>query len=68
MNNRRKLIIALGGLSVGLAHAQPAERAGKTMRVGYLGAGTRANFEAGNGKIIFDAMREMGWIEAPDRG
>jgi len=63
MNNRRKLIIALGGLSVGLAHAQPAERAGKTMRVGYLGAGTRANFEAGNGKIIFDAMREMGWIE-----
>ena len=65
MNNRRKLIIALGGVSVGLAHAQPAERTGKTMRVGYLGPGTRANFEAGNGKIFIDAMRELGWIEGP---
>jgi len=63
MNNRRKLVIALGGLSVGLAHAQPAERAGKTMRVGCLSAGTRANFEAGNGKVFVVAMRELGWIE-----
>jgi len=36
MNNRRRLVIALGGVSVGFAYAQPAERAGKVMRVGIL--------------------------------
>jgi putative ABC transport system substrate-binding protein len=63
MNNRRKLVIALGALSVGLARAQPAQRAGKTMRVGILNTGTRAAFEAGTGKIFFPAMRELGWVE-----
>ena len=63
MNNRRKLVVALGALSVGLARAQPSERAGKTMRVGILNTGTRAAFEVGTGKIFFPAMRELGWVE-----
>ncbi len=63
MNNRRKLVIALGALSAGLARAQPAERAGKTMRVGILSTATRAIPEAGNSKTFVDAMRELGWVE-----
>jgi putative ABC transport system substrate-binding protein len=63
MNSRRKLIIALAALPVGLARAQPAQRAGKTMRVGILSTGTGAATGAGNSKIFIDAMREMGWVE-----
>jgi putative ABC transport system substrate-binding protein len=63
MNNRRKLVFALGALTVGLARAQPAERAGKTMRVGMLTPGTRADVERGNSKRFVDAMRELGWVE-----
>jgi len=63
VNHRRKLIFALGALSVGLARAQPAERAGKTMRVGILNTGRSTVPEAGNNKIFVDAMRELGWVE-----
>lgn len=62
MNNRRKLVIALGALFAGSAHAQPAERAGKTMRVGILSPSTRAA-AAGRNKTFVDAMRELGWVE-----
>jgi len=63
MNIRRKLLIALGALSVGLAHAQPEKRAGKTMRVGMLSSGTRAVDEVGDRKTFVDALRELGWVE-----
>lgn len=63
MNNRRKVVLALGALSVGLARAQPAERAGKLMRVGILSTGTRPSFEVGSSKIFVDGMRELGWVE-----
>jgi len=63
MTTRRELVIALGALSVGLAHAQPDKRAGKTMRVGMFSPGTRATVEGGNSKTFIDAMSEMGWVE-----
>ena len=63
MNKRRKLVIVLGALSAGLARAQPAERAGKTMRVGMLSLSTRPAVEVGNNKLFVDAMRELGWVE-----
>ena len=63
MNNRRRLLIAIGGVSVGFAHAQPAERAGKVMRVGILSVGTRAIAEGGNNRTFVDAMLQLGWVE-----
>ena len=63
MNKRRKLVIVLGALSAGLARAQPAERAGKTMRVGILSAAKRSAVDVGTNKIFVDAMRELGWVE-----
>ena len=63
MNKRRKLVIVLGALSAGLARAQPAERAGKTMRVGMLSPAKRAAADVGNSKRFVDAMRELGWVE-----
>jgi len=63
MNKRRKLVIVLGALSAGLARAQPAERAGKTMRVGMLSPAKRAAADVGNSKRFADAMRELGWVE-----
>ena len=63
MNNRRRLLIAIGGVSVGFAHAQPAERAGKLMRVGMLSVGTRAIAEGGNNRTFVDAMLQLGWVE-----
>jgi putative ABC transport system substrate-binding protein len=63
MTTRRELLIALGVLSAGLARAQPAERAGKTMRVGILSQETRAAAEAGSSKTVIDALRELGWVE-----
>ena len=63
MNKRRKLVIVLGALSAGLVRAQPAERAGKTMRVGILSAAKRSAVDVGTNKIFVDAMRELGWVE-----
>jgi putative ABC transport system substrate-binding protein len=63
MNNRRKLFLALCALTAGLARAQPAERAGKIVRVGILSTGKRSTVDVGNNKIFVDTMRELGWIE-----
>ena len=62
MNSRRIFLLALAALSVGLARAQPVERAGKTLRVGILFVGTRAANEA-NRKIFVDTLRQLGWVE-----
>lgn len=62
MFDRRRLLIALAALPIGLARAQPAERPGKTMGVGVINYGTRASYEA-TPKLFADAMRDLGWVE-----
>jgi putative ABC transport system substrate-binding protein len=63
VNARRQFLIGLAALYAIPGRAQPAERAGKPMRVGMLIPGSRTSRPAGNVKTFVDTMRELGWIE-----
>lgn len=61
MNNRRKLIVALGALSVGLARAQPAER---LRRVGVLMNRPASDRDAQASFAVFkQGLEKLGWAE-----
>lgn len=61
MNKRRKLVIALGALSVGLARAQPAER---LRRVGVLMNRPASDRDAQASFAVFkQGLEKLGWAE-----
>jgi len=61
MNNRRKLVIALGALSVGLARAQPAER---LRRVGVLMNRPASDRDAQASFAVFkQGLEKLGWAD-----
>jgi len=68
MNNRRKLVIALGvgafTVPFGL-RAQPRAGGGKRVRVCLFSQTTQAKFHAYETAFV-DTMREQGWIEDRD--
>src|SRR5450631_3441781 len=66
MNNRRKLLVALGASALTApfgSYAQAPERAGKPVFVGILSDTTFAKFEAQE-NVFLDAMRSLGWEES----
>ena len=64
MNNRRKLIVALGAGTVTASLGAFAQQQGKVWRVGYLSAASRpASLDSGSVGAFSRGMRELGYIE-----
>jgi putative ABC transport system substrate-binding protein len=62
LNNRRKLVRALGAGVLALPFGSFAQQPGKVWRIGYLGAATRAGF-ATRVAEMHKALGELGYIE-----
>jgi putative tryptophan/tyrosine transport system substrate-binding protein len=62
MNNRRKLVIALGAGAFVAPLGSFAQQPGKPVRVGILSNTTAANYQVRESSFV-DAMRELGWVE-----
>lgn len=62
MNNRRKLIVALGASAVTLPLRSFAQQQGKVWRVGFLGRATAAEF-ATRLAVLKLSLRELGYAE-----
>ena len=62
MNNRRKLVIALGAGTLVAPFAALAQQQGKPVRVGILSNTTATLYRARETSFV-DAMRELGWVE-----
>src|SRR5262245_2290376 len=64
MNNRRRLLVALGG---GLLTALPAafaQQKGKVWRIGYLETSSRqSSLDTGRMPAFLQGMKELGYIE-----
>ncbi len=62
MNNRRKLVFALGAAALGPSLASHAQT--KIWRVGYIDLGSRQSVvEAGRHAALLDGLRERGYVE-----
>ena len=62
MNNRRKLVFALGAAALGSPLVSRAQT--KVWRVGYLDLGSRLSVvEAGRHSALLDGLRERGYVE-----
>ena len=64
MNNRRKLVTALGAGALAAPFASLAQAPGKIWRLGYLDFGTRKSMvDAGRKVALMQGLREVGYIE-----
>jgi putative ABC transport system substrate-binding protein len=63
VNNRRKLIVALGAGALALPYCSFAQQQGKVWRVGVLGAGSPSGW-APMVEALRAGLRELGYIEA----
>jgi putative ABC transport system substrate-binding protein len=64
MNNRRKLVIALGAATLASPLSTRAQPQTKVWRVGFLSQGVRpASIEAGRQGAFLQGMRELGYVE-----
>jgi putative ABC transport system substrate-binding protein len=62
LNNRRKLVIALGAGALAAPLGSVAQQPGKPVRVGILSNTTAAKYQVRETSFV-DAMRELGWVE-----
>ena len=64
MNNRRKLIVALGASALAAPLVSDAQKQDKVWRLGYLDFGTRKSMvEAGRYAALIEGLRERGYVE-----
>jgi putative ABC transport system substrate-binding protein len=64
MNNRRRLIIALGAGALAAPFASIAQESGKVWRVGYLSQGSRpVSFDPSSVGAFLQGMRDLGYVE-----
>jgi putative ABC transport system substrate-binding protein len=64
MNNRRKVLIALGAGAISAAFASFAQQQGKVWRIGYLTPRTRpASLDADAAGALIGGLRDLGYIE-----
>ena len=64
MNNRRKLVIALGAGALAAPFTLFAQQQGKVWRLGYLDFGTRQSMvDSGRHAALIEGLRERGYIE-----
>ena len=64
MNNRRKLVIALGAGALASPFGSFAQQQGKVWRVGILFPGSRQSLQdAGRDQLFQQGMRELGYVE-----
>src|SRR6478609_6226226 len=64
MNNRRKLVFALGAGAMASPFESFAQQQGKVWRVGFLSSNTRPDaLDSGNYNAFRRAMRELGYVE-----
>ena len=64
MNNRRKLLVALGAGALAAPFASFAQQQGKIWRVGYMSQRSRpVSLEASNSGAFLQGMRELGYVE-----
>jgi putative ABC transport system substrate-binding protein len=62
MNNRRKLVIALGAGALAAPFASNAQQQGKVLRLGILESASATSTQASE-KVFVDTLRELGWVE-----
>jgi putative ABC transport system substrate-binding protein len=64
MNNRRKLIVALGAGALTAPLASFAQQQGKVWRVGFFYFGSlQSSLDSGRYNAFLQGMRELGYIE-----
>jgi putative ABC transport system substrate-binding protein len=64
MNNRRKLLIALGAIALTAPLASFAQQKGKVWRVGFLFPSSRQSMQdGGRDQLFLQALRELGYVE-----
>ena len=64
MNNRRRLIVALGASALAEPFSSLAQQAGKVWRIGYIDAGSRQSLvNSGRYAALIDGLREQGYLE-----
>jgi putative ABC transport system substrate-binding protein len=64
MNNRRKLVIALGASAFAVPLCSFAQQQGKVWRLGYLDLGSRQSVvDSGRYAALIDGLREHGYVE-----
>jgi putative ABC transport system substrate-binding protein len=64
VNNRRKLIVALGAGALAMPFASFAQQQGKVWRVGFLYLGSRQSaLDTGRSGAFLQGMRELGYVE-----
>jgi putative tryptophan/tyrosine transport system substrate-binding protein len=64
MNNRRKLVIALGAGALAASFGSLAQQKGRVWRVGFLSTSNRPpSLDSGSSGAFLEGMRELGYIE-----
>lgn len=64
MNNRRKLVIALGAGALALPFGSFAQQQGKVWRIGYLDLGSRLSLmDSGRHGALMQGLRDLGYVE-----
>ena len=64
MNNRRKLLVALGASVIAAPHATFAQQLGRVWRVGFLALrGRPDSLDSGNQGAFRQGMRELGYVD-----
>jgi putative ABC transport system substrate-binding protein len=64
MNNRRKLVIALGASTLAVPFRSLAQQAGKVWRIGYLDFGLRqSTLDSGRHAALIEGLRDRGYVE-----
>jgi putative ABC transport system substrate-binding protein len=62
MNNRRKLVIALGAGALAVSFAVVAQQPGKAKRIGFISEGTVASMR-GRFACFSEGLAQLGWID-----
>jgi putative ABC transport system substrate-binding protein len=64
LNNRRKLVLALGAGALTVPFGSLAQQQGKVWRIGYLDLGSRqSTVDSGRYAALIDGLREHGYVE-----
>jgi len=64
MNNRRKLVFALGAGALAVPFGSFAQQQGKVWRIGYLDLGSRQSFtDPGRYGALIQGLRDLGYVE-----
>jgi putative tryptophan/tyrosine transport system substrate-binding protein len=64
--DRRTFIAAMAGSLLAAPVAAEAQQAGKVYRVGLLESGARPTIPTGQGPLLYERLRELGWVYGPD--